>query len=279
MSEQAPPSLPSLPLVDTHCHLDVAEFDSDRDAVVERALAVGVRTIVVPAIDPGNFAAVRACCERYPACVPAYGIHPLFIEGRGDGDLAFLRDWLRREMDGPHRPVAVGEIGLDFFVEHYDVGRQEYFLAEQLKLARDFDLPVILHIRRSQDVVLKQLRRIFGKQAGPKSGIAHAFNGSPQQADAYLELGFHLGFGGTLTFPRSTRIRELARTLPLEAIVLETDAPDIPPSFIHGARNEPLQLPRIAAELAVLRGLSPDEIASSTTAAAHAALPGLFRQP
>ena len=169
-------------------------------------------------------------------------------------------DWLRKELAGLHRPVAVGEIGLDFFVPGIDAGKQESFFVEQLKIARDFDLPVLLHVRRSVDQVLKCLRRI-----GVHGGIAHAFNGSRQQADEFLRLGFKLGFGGTMTFPRATRIRQLAASLPLESIVLETDAPDIPPAWLDGCRNTPQELVRIAGVLAELRDLSFRDVERVTT--------------
>lgn len=263
-------------LIDTHCHLDATEFAADRAAVAQAAQAAGVTRIVVPAIEAANFAAVRECCARYPGCAPAYGIHPLYVERAAEADLATLRDWLQHEADGPWPPLAVGEIGLDFFVPGADRARQEFFFVEQLKIARDFDLPVLLHVRRAQDAILKQLRRVFGKAGdGGCGGIAHAFNGSRQQADAFIALGFKLGFGGTLTFPRALRIRELATTLPLDAIVLETDAPDMPPAFLGGARNAPQHLPRIAAELAGLRGLAVEQVAQATSNNARTILPRL----
>lgn len=252
-------------LIDTHCHLDAAEFSGDRDAVVSRALASGVAALVVPAVGAGNFAAVRECCLRYPTCVPAYGIHPICAERAEEADLATLRAWIAQELAGEHPPVAVGEIGLDFFVPDFDAARQEAFFVEQLKIARDFDLPVLLHTRRALDAALKDLRRI--RVCG---GIAHAFNGSRQQADEFIKLGFKLGFGGAMTYPGSTRIRRLAATLPIGCIVLETDAPDIPPEFIGRARNSPGYLPRIAAIFAALRGISVEEAASATSANALA---------
>ena len=169
-------------------------------------------------------------------------------------DLAELRRWLAEA-----RPVAVGEIGLDGFVPGLDMARQEWFFAEQLKLAREFDLPVVLHIRRAQDLVLKHLRKIR-----VRGGIAHAFNGSRQQADEFIRLGFKLGVGGAMTFDGSTRIRALAKALPLEHLVLETDAPDIPPAWLNGGRNAPAELARIAAELAELRGEPVQRVAEQT---------------
>jgi TatD DNase family protein len=230
-------------LIDTHCHLDAAEFDADRPAVVAAARAAGVGTIVVPAVERANFGAVAAVCREYADCLPAYGIHPLFVDRAREADLDVLRATLRREP-----AVAVGEIGLDGFVAERDEALQTFYFVEQLKIARDLGLPVLLHVRRAVDGVLKQLRRI-----GVPGGIAHAFNGSRQQADEFIRLGFALGFGGAMTQPRATRIRELAASLPLAAIVLETDAPDIPPAWLGGGRNAPAELPRIAGVLAELR--------------------------
>ena len=252
-------------LIDTHCHLDAAEFAADRDAVQAQALAAGVRGIVVPAVAVDSFATTKTTVARYPGCVAAYGIHPLYVPSAQASDLITLRDWLAQE-----RPAAVGEIGLDFYVADADPARQEWLFAEQLKLAREFNLPVLLHVRRAIDAVLKQLRR--HRVCG---GIAHAFNGSRQQAEEFIKLGFKLGFGGAMSFSGSTRIRLLAASLPLSAIVLETDAPDIPPAWLNGGRNTPGELPRLAQVLAELRGISLAEVAAQTTANARAVLPAL----
>lgn len=248
-------------LIDTHCHLDAREFDADRDAVVLAARAAGVSGIVIPGVETNNFAAVRDCCRRYPACFPAYGIHPLYIDRAGEGDFSTLREWLSKESSGAFPPLALGEIGLDYFVPGFDAARQEHFFIEQLKIARDFDLPVLLHVRRSVDQVLKCLRRI-----GVRGGIAHAFNGSRQQANQFIALGFRLGFGGAMTYPGSTRIRKLASTLPINAIVLETDAPDMAPCWLAGERNTPVELVRIARIFSELRGLSLVEVLAATSA-------------
>jgi len=252
-------------LIDTHCHLDAAEFDADRDAVHAAAVAGGVGRIVVPAVAVDGFQKAKTVVGRYPGCVAAYGIHPLYVMQAKESDLAVLRDWLSRE-----QPVAVGEIGLDAYVTDVDPVRQEFFFVEQLKLAREFDLPVLLHVRRAVDAILKHLRRIR-----VRGGIAHAFNGSRQQADEFIKLGFKLGFGGAMTFSGSTRIRGLAAELPLDTIVLETDAPDIPPAWLNGGRNAPGELPRIADVLAELRGVSSSDIAVASAAAARAVMPGL----
>ena len=259
--------------VDTHCHLDAAEFGDSRAALAQAAQAAGVGRIVVPAVARAGFAAVRDLCERSPLCAPAYGIHPMYVDGAQPEDLDALRGYLAQPAT-----VAVGEIGLDFFIEPHDRARQEYFFTEQLKLAREFDLPVLLHTRRAQDIILKLLRQFYG--GGPstklRTGIAHAFSGSRQQAEEFIRLGFKLGFGGAMTYSRATRLRELAATLPLESIVLETDAPDMSPAFLqNGEPNKPEYLPRIAQTLAELRGMPLEEIARITTENAYSVLPGL----
>lgn len=242
--------------IDTHCHLDAEEFGDTQADIVREAHAVGVSRIVVPSVARANFDIVRSLCEQHPNCTPAYGIHPMYTDTAMPDDLLVLRDYLQQ-----HRPIAVGEIGMDFFINHYDQARQEYFFVEQLKLAREFDLPVLLHIRKATDTILKHLR-----QHKVKGGIAHAFNGSRQQADEFIKLGFKLGFGGAMTYSRATKLRELASTLPLESIVLETDAPDIPPDFLErGLANEPKYLFQIAQMFAELRGLSLEEVATQTT--------------
>jgi TatD DNase family protein len=264
--------------IDSHCHLDAPEFDADRDAVVARARAAGVAQIVLPAVGRVDFDTVRQLAHRHGFAY-ALGIHPLFVARADDDDLRHLHDTLAEHRADP-RLVAVGEIGLDHVVEGLDRARQERFYAAQLELAREFDLPVILHVRKSADTLLKHLRAVE-----VRGGIAHAFNGSEQQAQAFVGLGFKLGFGGAMTFERALQIRRLAQTLPAEALVLETDAPDIPPHWLYrtaaqraaGARsrNEPAELPRIAQTLAELRGLSLPALAELTSANTRAALPGL----
>ena len=258
-------------LIDTHCHLDAPQFDQDRDEAARSALQNGVGIIVVPGVERSNFAPVCQLAEQYAHCAYALGIHPLFVGRAEPEDLHLLEDLIRQKLETPKPPVAIGEIGLDFFIEGYDKTRQEYYFTEQLKLARKYDLPVILHVRKSSDDVLKHLRRIK-----VRGGIAHAFNGSRQQADRFIEMGFKLGFGGAMTYDRALRIRELARTLPLESIVLETDAPDIAPEWLgHKGRNSPGELPRIAEVLAELRQENSVEVAEITAENAFAALPNL----
>jgi TatD DNase family protein len=256
--------------IDTHCHLDAAEFGGSQAELIQAANTNGVEHFFVPAVERGNFETVRQLCARYPGCSPAFGIHPMYVAHAMPADLDVLREYLALP-----ETVAAGEIGLDFFVDNHDREQQEFYFSAQLQLAREFDLPVLLHIRRAQDVVLKHLRRIR-----IRGGIAHAFNGSRQQADEFIKRGFKLGFGGAMTYPRATRLRELAATLPLDSIVLETDSPDIPPSFLEpGQPNRPDHLPRIAQTLAELRGIPIEQVARITTENALAVLPKLGQPP
>lgn len=258
--------------IDSHCHLDAAEF-ADPAGVAAGASAAGVDWIVIPAVERANFDAVAGLAHALPNGVYALGIHPIYVPQATDDDLARLRERVGAALDDP-RFVGIGEIGLDFFVpalaEPAMKEKQEHFYVEQLKIARDFGLPVILHVRRSQDLLLKHLRRI---RVG--GGIAHAFNGSVQQAQAFIDLGFILGFGGAMTFTRALQIRRLAASLPATALALETDAPDISPAWLHPARNSPAQLPRIAAVLAELRGQPLADIARQTSQNVARVLPRL----
>ncbi len=264
--------------IDTHCHLDAPEFARDVSAVCQRSARSGVAHCVIPAIEVANFKAVRELAHAHGYSY-GLGIHPLCTPRAQDADLARL-DAALSEHRGDPRLVAVGEIGLDFFVPGLDVGQQEFFYRSQLQLAQRHRLPVLLHVRRSADRLLKHLRQI------PVGGIAHAFNGSRQQADEFIKLGFKLGFGGAVTYDRALQLRHLAASLPLEALVLETDAPDIPPHWLYTTaaqraagqtqgRNEPAELPRIAQTVAQLRGISLDELAQATTLNALDALPRL----
>ncbi|MDR5779822.1 TatD family hydrolase [Caballeronia sp. LZ065] len=255
--------------IDTHCHLDAGEFDADRDAVAEAAHAAKVARIVIPGVGRFNFDAVRELAHRVAGGAYALGIHPLYTPGATDDDLRVLREQIAASMHDP-RFVGIGEIGLDYFVPTLDDARQQFFFNAQLKLAREFGLPVICHVRKSQDKVLKGLRVHDIHQ-----GIAHAFNGSFQQAEAFIAQGMRLGFGGNLTFERALQIRRLATDLPLDAIVLETDAPDIAPAWRYKQRNTPDQVARIAQVLAQLRGIDETTLSLGTTASAHAALPRL----
>ena len=247
-------------LFDSHCHLDVAEFAADRDAALARARAAGVADILVPGVRRVDLPALLAFCAGAPGLHPALGLHPVYLEEHGPDDVAAVGDLLAAHRG---RVVAVGEIGLDYFVESLDRERQQALFEAQLRLARDAGLPVVLHVRRAHDAVLATLRRF----RLPRGGICHAYAGSAEQARQYIAMGFLLGFGGAATWPRANRLRRLLQELPLSALALETDAPDMPPAFLPpGARNAPEYLPRIAQELAAARGIPVAELVAATRA-------------
>ena len=273
--------------VDTHVHLDAPEFDVDRSAVRQKARDAGVAHCVIPAVERSNFDTVRklAHAEGDSYCL---GIHPLYVAGAQDADLAALDEALTVHAADP-RLVAVGEIGLDYFVPALCKSplreRQEALYRQQLKLARKHGLPVVLHVRKSSDRLLKHLREVAGPN-GRWQGIAHAFNGSEVQAAEFIKLGFKLGFGGAVTFDRALQLRHLAKTLPLDALVLETDAPDIQPHWLYTTaeqraaghpqgRNAPAELPRIAECIAEIRGISVDALAAAALHNSLQALPKL----
>ena len=242
-------------LVDSHCHLDASAFGHDRAAVIDRAQAAGVRQQVVPAVTAASWPTLREVCRQAPGLYPAYGLHPMFLAEHQPGHLPLLREWIERE-----RPCAIGECGLDFFVEGLDAEAQQAYFIGQLELAREFDLPVIVHARRAVDAVIAAIRRIGGLR-----GVVHSFSGSPEQAAQLHTQGFLLGLGGPLTYDRAQRLQRLVRQMPLEQLLLETDAPDQPDAGIRGQRNEPARLAVIARHVAALRGMELDAVAQATT--------------
>jgi len=255
--------------IDTHCHLDFLENPDDCMAAAQ---AAGVKAVVVPAVSPGNFERVAVLAQQHAGVFYALGLHPCSVDGLKEDALVVLENALRAHREDP-KLVAVGEIGLDFFLPTLNKDRMMHLYAQQLRLARDFDLPVVLHVRRAQDQVCAGLRRF-----GITRGIAHAFNGSAVQAQAFLRQGLVLGFGGAMTFARALQIRRLAQSLPGDAWVLETDSPDIAPAWLEkGATNTPDQTPAIGAVMAGLRGLSVDDAAASSSRNACRALPRLLR--
>jgi len=260
--------------IDTHCHLDAPEFAGSLDAVMQRATDSNVKAILLPAVKVADSLHVKEIAHQYgqkiPGLVYTLGIHPLYTNQAQESDIETLEKHVMDSLADP-RFVGIGEIGLDYFVEDLDPHQQEFFFNAQLNLAQKYQLPVILHVRRSQDAILKALRR-----RNIPSGIAHAFNGSFQQAEQFIELGFKLGFGGAATYERALQIRRLLKELPLDTIVTETDSPDIPPAWLREegiAFNEPAFLPRIAQELASVRGVSDVEFASAVWLNAMQVLP------
>ena len=276
--------------IDTHCHLDAREFGEGHALALDRRAEAALQNValcVIPAVGVFNFDTVRGLAHRLGDAY-ALGIHPLCVPKATEDDLGRLDDALARHKGDP-RLVAVGEIGIDQFLPHLlepaMLARQQHFYRAQLKLARQHGLPVIVHVRRSADLVLKHLRA--QGDGGPACrGIAHAFNGSRQQAEAFLQLGFKLGFGGAMTFEPAKQLRRLAAELPLDAIVVETDAPDIPPHWLYATAaeraegrpqgiNSPAELPRIGGVLAQLRGMAAEAVGEATTENALVALPRL----
>jgi len=245
----------AIDLIDSHSHFDVAEFDADRDAVLVRAHTAGVARQIVPAITAASFERVRALCAKESGLYPAYGLHPLFLAEHIPEHIDKLARWIERE-----RPVAVGECGLDFFVPDLDAETQRNYFRAQLELAREFDLPLIVHARRAVDAVTAAIRR-----AGRLRGVVHSFSGSAEQAQQLWKLGFCIGLGGPITYPRARRLRKIVATMPLEFLLLETDSPDQPLHGYQGARNEPALLTEVCACVAELRGADVRDIALATT--------------
>ena len=242
-------------LVDSHSHFDAPEFDGDRDAALARARAAGVTRQVVPAVAASSWPKLREVCAQDAGLFAAYGLHPMYLSEHRPAHLEDLRTWIERE-----KPVAVGECGLDFFVEGLDAETQQQYFDGQLRLAREFDLPVIVHARRAVDAVIASIRRIGGLR-----GVVHSFSGSPEQARQLWQLGFLIGLGGPVTYERANRLRTLARTMPLDYLLLETDAPDQPDAGIRGQRNEPARLPVVRDVIAGLRGITAVEVSQATT--------------
>jgi TatD DNase family protein len=242
-------------LIDSHCHLDASEFDRDRDAVIQRARAAGVTAQIIPAVAANGWPKLSAMCASHEGLHPAYGLHPMFLSEHRDEHIDALRALLVTE-----RAVAIGECGLDFHVPGLDEARQRFFFEEQLKVARDFNLPVIVHARKAVDTVISMIRHIGGLR-----GVVHSFSASEQQAEQLWKLGFCLGIGGPVTYERAQRLRRIVTAMPIEFLLLETDAPDQPDALHRGERNEPERLTVVRDCIAKLRGMSLDALADATT--------------
>jgi len=247
-------------LIDSHCHLDFADFDPDRHRVLLHCNELGVNHIVVPGVSRPSWSRLLEVCKQYDQLHPALGMHPMFMHEHQDDDLTVLARFIEQ-----YQPIAVGEIGLDFYFPGHDKATQTALFEAQIELAQHYELPVILHVRKAHDEVLKVLRK-----ADLKGGIVHAFNGSMQQAEFYMQQGFLFGVGGALTYPRAQKLQGLFTDLPLEAIVLETDSPDMPLAGHQGERNSPESIPVILQTLAELRQETAEHIAAVTTANCYA---------
>jgi TatD DNase family protein len=258
-------------LIDSHSHIDVAEFDADRTQVLARARAAGVRRQIVPAIARAGFDKLRALCRDEEGLFPAYGLHPMYLADHRTEHLGELEHWIERD-----RPLAVGECGLDFYVDGLDANTQRMYFRRQLEIARDFELPVIVHARRALDEVTAAVRSV-----GNRAGVVHSFSGSQEQALQLWKLGFCIGLGGPITYERAQRLRGIAANMPLEFLLLETDSPDQPLHGHQGARNEPALLREVCDCIATLRGTTAEEIATATTRNAERvfALPAFLLPP
>jgi TatD DNase family protein len=242
-------------LVDTHCHLDLDAFDGDRDAVIDRAVAAGVGRIIVPAIDLPGCRRVLRMAESYPMVFAAVGVHP-------NASADWATDWLNelRDLAGHPKVVAVGEIGLDYYRDRSPHDMQQRALRAQLELAAELGLPVILHNRQAETDLLDLLAEVPGR------GVLHSFSAGPAAAQRALELGYHLGFNGPITFKKADETRRVAAGVPLERLLVETDAPFLAPEAYRGRRNEPAYVVSVAAKVAELHGKTVGEVGRQTTA-------------
>lgn len=242
-------------LVDSHCHLDAAEFDGDRNDVIARARAAGVDRQVVPAVDAAGWPKLREVCRAGDGLFPAYGLHPIGLASHRPEHLDELRRWIERDC-----PLAIGECGLDFHLEDLDRDAQQFYFRGQLQIARDFDLPLVVHARHAVEAVIVALKSVGGLR-----GVIHSFAGSPEQARQLAKLGFMIGLGGPVTYARANRLRKLVATMPIEQLLLETDAPDQPDAEHRGQRNEPARIVNVVDAIARLRDEDPADIAAATT--------------
>ncbi|WP_085718651.1 TatD family hydrolase [Pseudomonas sp. B28(2017)] len=248
-------------LIDTHTHLDFPDFDADRQTLLADSRALGVRRIVVLGVYQANWQRVWELVQSDPDLYAAFGLHPVYLDDHRPQHLSELSDWLTR-LAGHRQLCAVGEIGLDYFIETLDRDRQQALFEAQLQLAADFELPALIHVRRSHAAVIATLKRFRLKRAG----IIHAFAGSQEEAREYIKLGFKLGLGGAPTWPQALRMHRVLAQLPLDSVVLETDSPDMAPAMFPGQRNSPTHLPAICTALAQWMAISPEQLAAASTA-------------
>lgn len=247
-------------LIDTHCHLDLADFDQDREQALLRAEQADVYAQIIPGIQTSTWPQIRQLCNSHARLYPAYGLHPMFMQCHQPSDLIDLDLWLETEP-----VVAVGECGLDFYIQNPDRQQQLGLFEAQLSLAQKYQLPVIIHARKSVEEAINSLRNFPNI-----NGVFHSYSGSEQQADRLIEMGFYLSFGGPATYTRAARLQRIIKSLPLEVLLLETDAPDQPSSKHRGERNEPSYLKQIALIISQLRNISYQELAEATTKNAQA---------
>ncbi len=247
-------------IIDSHCHIDFSDFDADRAEVIQRAQQAGVEKIIVPGVQRTLWDRVRHCCDTYPALYPCYGLHPYFIAEHNKSDILALENYIQQ-----HRPVAVGECGLDFFLKDLDRELQQFYFTQQLDIALQVDLPVVIHARKSTEAVIDAIKQRPGLR-----GMIHSYSGSYEQAVKLIDLGFYLSFGGPMTFEKATRLRKLVSRLPLDCLLAETDAPDQPGQIANQQRNEPAFIAEVVEQVAQLHHTEVDRVADITTQNAKA---------
>lgn len=246
-------------LIDSHCHFDDRRFDQDRPDAWQRAQNAGVSTQIIPAVTAADWPRVKETCANFTGLYPAYGLHPMFCHEHKDADLQSLEQWIERE-----QPVAIGECGLDFYIENPNRERQLEIFEAQLDIASKYTLPVIIHARKAVEDVINSLHKYPGLR-----GVLHSYSGSLQQANRLIDTGFLVSFGGPITYPKANRLRQLVAELPLDCIMLESDAPDQPDIEHYRQRNEPSYLPLILQQMSTIREESAEIIAAQTTANAQ----------
>jgi len=242
-------------IIDSHCHIDFDVFEQDRQAVLQRATSAGVKKIIVPGVMQSTWPKIKSCCETFPALYPCYGLHPYFLDQHKPQHLDNLKTYIDK-----NKPVAVGECGLDFFINDLNTQTQHFYFEQQLDIALEFNLPVVIHARKSTEAVIKAIKSRNGLR-----GMIHSYSGSYEQAMQLIKLGFYLSFGGPITYEKSTRLRKLVSQLPLENILLETDAPDQPVASAAGNRNEPAFITEVLQHVAELHKTHTDNIKNITS--------------
>lgn len=241
--------------IDTHCHFDFPPFSGDEVASISQAAQAGVEKIIIPGTEAARFERVMALAEKHEALYVALGLHPIVIEQHSEASLEQLERCLASR---PEKLIAIGEIGLDLYRDDPQFERQQAVLDAQLILAKRYDLPVILHSRRTHDKLAMHLKR----HKLPRTGVVHGFAGSLQQALRFIELGYKIGVGGTITYPRASKTRDVMAQLPLASLLLETDAPDMPLNGFQGQPNRPERAACVFETLCELRPEPAEEIAA-----------------
>lgn len=242
-------------IIDSHCHIDFEAFDDDRSQVIQRANQAGVKKIIVPGVINETWDKIISCCNEFTGLYPCYGLHPYFINKHQPQHLINLKNYLNK-----HKPVAVGECGLDFFLKNLDINQQIFYFEQQLDIALEFNLPVVVHARKSTEAVIKAIKKRPGLR-----GMIHSYSGSYEQALQLIKLGFYLSFGGPVTHEKSTRLRKILQKLPLDSVLIETDAPDQPTANAKNNRNEPLFILEVLDSIASLHNTSSDAVANITS--------------